>query len=64
MSTPQDSALGRHVDYPREYDASVLFPIARSLGRDAIGIDTKALPFAGFDRNFKSLRRIYHHHAG
>jgi len=50
MSTPQDSSLGRHVDYPREYDASLLFPIARSLGRDAISIDANALPFAGFDR--------------
>ena len=50
MSTPQDSSLGRHVDYPREYNASLLFPIARSLGRNAIGIDAKALPFAGFDR--------------
>ena len=42
MSTPQDSALGRHVDYPREYDPSLLFPIARSLGRTAIGIVTLA----------------------
>ena len=50
MKTPQDSSLGRHVDYPREYDASLLFPIARSLGRDAIGIDANNLPFAGFDR--------------
>ncbi|GAA5001870.1 NADPH-dependent 7-cyano-7-deazaguanine reductase QueF [Pseudoluteimonas lycopersici] len=50
MSTPQDSSLGRHVDYPREYDASLLFPIARSLGRDALGIRADALPFAGFDR--------------
>jgi 7-cyano-7-deazaguanine reductase len=45
-----DLPLGRHVDYPREYDASLLFPIARSLGRDAIGIDANNLPFAGFDR--------------
>jgi 7-cyano-7-deazaguanine reductase len=50
MSTPQDSSLGRHVDYPREYDASLLFPIARSLGRDALGIDADASPFVGFDR--------------
>ena len=47
MSTPQDSSLGRHVDYPREYDPSLLFPIARSLGRDALGIRADALPFAG-----------------
>jgi 7-cyano-7-deazaguanine reductase len=50
MKTPQDSVLGRHVDYPREYDASLLFPIARSLGRDALGIAENALPFAGIDR--------------
>ena len=47
MSTPQDSSLGRHVDYPREYDPTLLFPIARSLGRDALGIRADALPFAG-----------------
>ena len=50
MKTPQDSALGRHVDYPREYDASLLFPIARSLGRTAIGVDPASLPFHGNDR--------------
>jgi 7-cyano-7-deazaguanine reductase len=50
MKTPQDSSLGRHVDYPREYDPSLLFPIARSLGRDALGIRADALPFVGFDR--------------
>lgn len=50
MKTPQDSTLGRHADYPREYDASLLFPIARSLGRDAIGLKADALPFAGIDR--------------
>lgn len=42
--------LGRHVDYPREYDASLLFPIARTLGREHIGIDSSALPFEGTDR--------------
>lgn len=42
--------LGRHVDYPREYDAGLLFPIARALGRDAIGVDDAALPFVGVDR--------------
>lgn len=50
MKTPQDSALGRHVDYPRAYDASLLFPIARSLGREALGIAADALPFIGIDR--------------
>ena len=50
MSTPQESSLGRHVDYPREYDPSLLFPIARSLGRNALGISADALPFTGIDR--------------
>jgi len=45
-----DLPLGRHVDYPREYDASLLFPIARSLGRGEIGLDDAALPFTGHDR--------------
>jgi 7-cyano-7-deazaguanine reductase len=48
--TPQDLPLGRHVDYPREYDAALLFPIPRALGRDHIGIDAKVLPFIGLDR--------------
>jgi 7-cyano-7-deazaguanine reductase len=48
--TPQDLPLGRHVDYPREYDAALLFPIPRALGRSHIGIDDGALPFIGVDR--------------
>ncbi|HEV8692613.1 MAG TPA: NADPH-dependent 7-cyano-7-deazaguanine reductase QueF, partial [Lysobacter sp.] len=48
--TSQDLPLGRHVDYPREYDASLLFPIPRALGRGHIGIDDGALPFIGVDR--------------
>ena len=50
MSTGQPGIpLGRSVEYPREYDASLLFPIPRSQGRAAIGIDA-ALPFTGHDR--------------
>jgi 7-cyano-7-deazaguanine reductase len=45
-----DLPLGRQVDYPREYDASLLFPIARSLGRGEIGLDDGTLPFTGHDR--------------
>jgi len=45
-----DLPLGRHVDYPREYDARLLFPIPRALGRGHIGIDENALPFMGSDR--------------
>lgn len=52
MSTDPNPALplGRHVDYPRHYDATLLFPIARSIGRSEIGIDDAALPFIGIDR--------------
>ncbi len=48
--TSFDLPLGRVVDYPREYDAALLFPIARALGRRDIGIADKALPFMGHDR--------------
>ena len=48
MNTVQDSQLGRHTDYPRAYDASVLFPIARTMGRGQLGIGAK-LPFHGVD---------------
>ena len=48
--TSQDLPLGRHVDYPREYDATLLFPIPRALGRGHIGIDDDAPPFIGVDR--------------
>ncbi|MBJ7575543.1 NADPH-dependent 7-cyano-7-deazaguanine reductase QueF [Luteimonas sp. MC1828] len=41
--------LGREVAYPRAYDASLLFPIARDAGRDTLGIGA-ALPFDGHDR--------------
>lgn len=46
----QELPLGRHVDYPSHYDASLLFPIARALGRGHIGLDSDALPFIGVDR--------------
>ena len=49
-SLPPDSVLGRHVDYPRHYDAGLLFPIARALGRAPLGIAAEALPFIGSDR--------------
>lgn len=50
MNTPQDSSLGREVDYPRQYDASLLFPIPRAGARAEIGLEGVALPFAGEDR--------------
>ena len=42
--------LGRQVDYPRHYDAALLFPIPRALGRHDLGIATDVLPFTGLDR--------------
>ena len=42
--------LGKHTDYQFDYDASLLFPIARQLGRDSLNISAQALPFAGADR--------------
>lgn len=47
---PHDIPLGRDVAYPSHYDAGLLFPIARTLGREGIGIDARALPFVGHDR--------------
>ena len=47
---PHDVPLGRSVDYPRHYDAGLLFPIPRAAGRAALGIDAGALPFTGHDR--------------
>ena len=43
--------LGRDVEYPRGYDATLLFPIARAQGRAALGFAAgAALPFDGNDR--------------
>ena len=51
---PDNSLLGRAVDYPRHYDASLLFPIARSVGRSALALEAAlpviGLPFIGHDR--------------
>lgn len=41
--------LGREVDYPQHYDASVLCPIPRQLSRDTLGIAARQLPFVGED---------------
>ena len=51
MNTPQDSSLGREVQYPSQYDPSLLFPIPRAGARAEIGIGAEqALPFVGEDR--------------
>lgn len=47
---PSDIPLGREVAYPAHYDPGLLFPIARTHGRDAVGVDARALPFIGHDR--------------
>ena len=50
MTAIEHSPLGRDVAYPRRFDAGLLYPIPRMLGRAAIGIDGAALPFIGMDR--------------
>lgn len=47
--THTDLPLGRSVDYPRHYDAALLFPIARGVGRTALQLGD-VLPFIGHDR--------------
>jgi 7-cyano-7-deazaguanine reductase len=51
MNTPHDSQLGRSTAYPDRYDPGLLFPIARSASRAALGIDPDRgdLPFHGVD---------------
>jgi 7-cyano-7-deazaguanine reductase len=41
--------LGKESTYPDRYDPCLLYPIARSLGRDAIGLTQADLPFIGWD---------------
>ena len=50
MSAIEHSPLGRETAYPARFDAGLLYPIPRTLGRAAIGIDGGALPFVGSDR--------------
>ena len=42
--------LGREAAYPSQFDAGLLYPIARALGRSALGIAGNTLPFIGIDR--------------
>ncbi|WP_196157381.1 NADPH-dependent 7-cyano-7-deazaguanine reductase QueF [Reinekea sp. G2M2-21] len=48
MTTPENSPLGKTSAYIDQYDASLLFPIARQEKRDELGIEKK-LPFHGVD---------------
>lgn len=45
----KNAPLGRESAYPEQYDASLLFPIARAANRGPIGISDTALPFVGDD---------------
>ena len=52
MSTPEKSSLGKAVPYTDQYDATLLYPIARAPKRDEIGLKIKegsTLPFLGAD---------------
>ena len=42
--------LGKDTEYQFDYDATLLFPIARQQGRDQIPLAADSLPFTGFDR--------------
>ncbi len=48
MTALEGSPLGKPTAYPERYDPALLFPIARSVSREALGI-TGALPFDGVD---------------
>jgi len=48
MNLPEHSQLGKAASYIDQYDASLLFPIARAVKRAEIGI-TGVLPFVGAD---------------
>ena len=48
MNTPEHSQLGKSSAYADHYDATLLFPIARSPKRDEIGL-SGTLPFFGAD---------------
>ena len=48
MNSPEQSKLGKPVDYPERYDAGLLYPIARAPKREEIGI-AGAPPFFGAD---------------
>jgi 7-cyano-7-deazaguanine reductase len=48
MNQPEDSLLGKPTPFADQYDASLLFPIARAVQREAIGV-SGALPFFGAD---------------
>jgi 7-cyano-7-deazaguanine reductase len=48
MNSPEQSQLGKPVDYPDHYDASLLYPFSRAPKRAEIGLPG-AVPFFGAD---------------
>ncbi len=48
MTTPENSLLGKAVPYVDQYDAALLYPIARIAKREEIGVPA-TLPFLGAD---------------
>ncbi|GEA13468.1 NADPH-dependent 7-cyano-7-deazaguanine reductase QueF [Alteromonas sp. KUL49] len=49
-SLPDQLTLGKQVEYEYEYNPRLLQPVPRTLGRDAISLDSDApLPFQGID---------------
>lgn len=48
--SPEHSLLGRDATYPSEFDAGLLYPIPRVLGRQSLGLAEDTLPFVGIDR--------------
>ena len=48
MTKPEDSLLGKAIPYVDQYDASLLYPMARAPKRQEIGVPA-TLPFLGAD---------------
>lgn len=49
MASVTDSPLGKSSEYKAEYDPALLYPIPRSLSRQALGLTEAGLPFMGQD---------------
>lgn len=45
----RDLPLGQDVSYPTVYDPKLLFPIERAQARLELGLETRTLPFTGWD---------------
>lgn len=48
-TSPKDTLLGQHTEYPVRYAPEMLCPIPRQEGRDALGLRADNLPFQGVD---------------